>query len=50
MDMKQVDEIIKLHNELLDAMTEEERIQFYAKYGMIIKPSTENKEEKPKSR
>ena len=50
MDMKQVEEILKMHNELLDAMTEEERIQFYAKYGMIIKPRKENNEEKPKSR
>ena len=50
MEMKEVEEILKKHNELLDSITEEERIQFYASFGMTIKPSNENKEEKPKSR
>ncbi len=50
MDMKEVEEILKKHNELLDAMTEEEKIQFYASFGITIKPSNENKDEKPKSR
>lgn len=50
MTKEEVEEMLKKHNELLDSMTEEEKIQYYAAYGITIKPSNEHKEEKPKSR
>ena len=36
MRMEEVNEIIKKHNKMLDAMTFEEKQQFYARYGLKI--------------
>ena len=38
MDMKEVEEILKNHDKELDSMTEEEKIDFYKKFGMKINP------------
>lgn len=49
MTEEQVQEMIKKHEELLDSMTEEERIQYYKAYGIIIEPKN-NEEEKSRRR
>lgn len=36
MEMKQVNEIIDKHNKLLDSMTEEERVEYYASVGLKV--------------
>ena len=44
MNMDQVNEIIRKHNEKLDAMTEEERAKYYAKFGLIVDQKKSKKE------
>lgn len=39
MNMDEVQEILKKHDALLDAMSAEERIKYYENYGMKINPS-----------
>lgn len=41
MNMNRVNEIIKKHNELLDSMTEQERIDYYAEVGLVVECETE---------
>lgn len=40
MNMNRVNEIIRKHNELLDSMTEEERIDYYAEVGLVVECET----------
>lgn len=48
MDMDEVQEILKKHNELLDSMTDEERVKFYASFGMKINPQKARKTDSQK--
>ena len=41
MNMEDVQQILKAHDEMLDAMTEEELVQYYRKYGITINPKKE---------
>ena len=40
MNMNRVNEIIRKHNELLDSMTEKERMDYYAEVDLVVECET----------